>query len=294
MGTIDLNHLSIITTVAKTTSFTEAARILGLPKSSVSRAVASLEASLGVRLLQRTTRQVALTTAGHALIDRLGPRLQALTEAVEGLPELEDEPSGTLRLTTTADFATEILAEIIASFCRRYPRITVQMHLSFQLVDLVKEGYDAAFRFLGKRLRDSALVARKVGELAMQLFASPAYLAARGTPKVPDDLLVHDSVAITGLGPFSLDGETGVRLPLRPRIIAEDSFFLREMVRQGAGIGMLPTFFVKEGRPCWSKMAIVCMSCRDIAKFSFLYRLRHECKLRAVNNGRCSPDSGTL
>ncbi|MFT3769433.1 MAG: LysR family transcriptional regulator [Minicystis sp.] len=243
---MDLNHLSVFAAVAETTSFTEAAKSLGVPKSTVSRAVASLEASLGVRLLQRTTRHVALTTAGQSLIDRLGPRLKALTEAVEGLPELEDEPSGTLRLTSTGDFGAEILAEIITSFCRRYPRINVQMNLTTRVVDLAKEGYDAAFRLLVKRLKDSDLVARKVGELGMALFAAPAYLAARETPKVPDDLLAHDYVALTGSGPFSLEGVTRVHLPLRPRIIAEDGFFVREALRHGAGIGILPTFLAQQ------------------------------------------------
>ncbi|APR87273.1 Transcriptional regulator, LysR family protein [Minicystis rosea] len=243
---MDLNHLSTFAAVAETTSFTEAARTLGVPKSTVSRAVASLEASLGVRLLQRTTRHVALTTAGQALIDRLGPRLAALTEAVQGLPELEDEPSGVLKLSATSDFATEILAEIVAGFCRRYPRITVQMGLSTRLVDLAREGYDGAFRLLGQRVKDSTLIGRKVGDLNVQLFASPAYLAARGTPKVPDDLLTHDCVVISGTGRFSLEGVMQVRLPVRPRIIAEDGFFVREAVRHGAGIGILPTFIVQQ------------------------------------------------
>lgn len=243
---MDLNHLSVFAAVAETTSFTEAARRLGVPKSTVSRAVAALEASLGVRLLQRTTRNVALTTAGRALMDRVGPRLVALTEAVGGLPELEDEPSGTLRLTATADFAAEILAELVAGFCQRYPRITVQMHLSYRVVDLAKEGYDAAFRTLGKRPRDSTLVARKIGDIGLQLFASPAYLAARGAPKVPDDLLSHDCVAFSGSRPFSLEGATRIRVPLRPRITAEDAFFVREAVRHGAGIGILPTFLAQQ------------------------------------------------
>lgn len=125
MGTVDLNHLSVFAAVAEAASFTEAARRLGIPKSTVSRAVTTLEASLGVRVLERSTRHVALTSAGRALLDRLGPRLDALAEAMKGLPELADEPSGALRVTTTADFGTEILAGIIAGFCRRYPRVSV-------------------------------------------------------------------------------------------------------------------------------------------------------------------------
>ncbi|WP_437965986.1 LysR family transcriptional regulator [Sorangium sp. So ce260] len=241
---MDLNHLSVFAAVAESASFTAAARRLGVPKSTVSRGIASLEASLGVRLLQRTTRSVALTTAGQALVDRLGSRLRALTEAIEGLPELADEPSGSLRLTATADFGTEVLAEILAGFCRRYPRITVEMHLSTRPVDLVKEGYDAAFRFLGKKPRDSALIARKVGDLHMQFYASPAYLAARGTPRTLDDLAEHDGVALAGASPFARDEPSRARL--RVRLVADDGFFAREAVRHGVGIGFFPAFLVQQ------------------------------------------------
>ncbi|WP_437675944.1 LysR family transcriptional regulator [Sorangium sp. So ce131] len=246
MGTMDLNHLSVFAAVAETASFTAAARRLGVPKSTVSRAVASLEASLGVRLLQRTTRSVALTTAGQALVDRLGSRLRALTEALEGLPELADEPSGSLRLTATADFGTEVVAEILAGFCRRYPRITVEMHLATRPVDLVKEGYDAAFRFLGNKPRDSTLVARKVGELSLQFYASPAYLAARGTPRSVDDLSEHDCVAIAGTSPFARGGVSGAGARLHLRLVADDGFFVREAVRHGMGIGLLPAFLAQQ------------------------------------------------
>ncbi|WP_437810066.1 LysR substrate-binding domain-containing protein [Sorangium sp. So ce1078] len=243
---MDLNHLSVFAAVAESASFTAAARRLGVPKSTVSRGIASLEASLGVRLLQRTTRSVALTTAGQALVDRLGSRLRALTEAIEGLPELADEPSGSLRLTATADFGTEVLAEILAGFCRRYPRITVEMHLSTRPVDLVKEGYDAAFRFLGKKPRDSTLIARKVGDLHMQFYASPAYLAARGTPRTLDDLAEHDGVALAGTSPFARDEPSRARARLRVRLVADDGFFAREAVRHGVGIGLFPAFLVQQ------------------------------------------------
>lgn len=252
MGTLDLNHLSIFVMVAQTASFTDAARRLGMPKSTISRVVSSLEASLGVRLLQRTTRSVALTTAGQALFDRVGPRLKALSEAIDELPELSDEPSGSLRITATADFATEVLGEILAGFCRRYPRITLEMHLLQRPVDLVKEGYDAAFRFLARKPRDSTLVARKVGDVNLRFYASPAYLEARPAPRTPDDLLEHDCVAIAGTSPFALEEVSHVRARLRLRILADDGFFLREIVRHGMGIGLLPTFLahqdVRDGR----------------------------------------------
>jgi DNA-binding transcriptional LysR family regulator len=242
---MDLNHLSVFIAVAQAESFTEAARRLDVPKSTVSRAVAALEGSLRVRLFSRTTRSVALTTAGRALFDRVHPRLAALTEALHDLPELDDEPSGALRVTATADFGSEVLVEIIAGFTRRYPRVSVRMHLTTRSVDLVKEGFDAAFRFLSRRPRDSSLVARKLADLEVELFASPAYLAARGAPRTPDDLLAHEHVGLVGDGPISLLQASRVQVEVRPRLTADDGFFAREALRRGAGIGPLPVFLAQ-------------------------------------------------
>ncbi|EYF03194.1 LysR family transcriptional regulator [Chondromyces apiculatus] len=241
---MDLNHLSLFTAVAETASFTEAARRLGVPKSTVSRAIATLEADLGVRLLQRTTRAVALTTAGQAFLARVGPHLRSLTAAVGNVPELDEEPSGTLRLTATADFGTAVLAEILVGFCRRYPRVTLDMALTSRTVDLVKEGFDAAFRLLLAKPRDSGLIARKLVDLNMQYYAAPEYLLARGTPKTLDELGDHDSVSLTGGRP-SLPSER-VLAKTHTRLLADDGFFAREAVRQGMGIGLFPSFLAQQ------------------------------------------------
>ncbi len=241
MGTIDLNHLVVFAAVAETGSFTEAARRLGTPKSTVSRAVAALEAELGVRLLHRTTRNVTLTTAGRALFERTHARIQALSDAVADLPELEEEPAGALRVTAAVDFGAEVLAPIVAAFCRRYPRVTVDMHLSPRAVDLVKEGFDAAFRMARAPLPDSALISRRVGDVRLQLYAAPAYLAARGAPRRPEELADHDVVAQTGTTSIVLEEPTPVTVAVRPRITSDDMFYLRAALRHGAGIGALPT-----------------------------------------------------
>lgn len=120
---------------------------------------------MGVRLLHRTTRTVALSTAGQALCERIAARIGEFTQAVDSLPELEEEPSGTLRLTTTADFGTAVLAELIAGFSLRYPRVVVEMHLSTRMVDLVADGFDVAFR-IATTLKDSGLVYVSVAELS--------------------------------------------------------------------------------------------------------------------------------
>ncbi|MBJ6766078.1 LysR family transcriptional regulator [Myxococcaceae bacterium JPH2] len=248
---MDLNHLSVFVAVAETGSFTEAASRLDVTKSSVSRAITALEGALGVRLLHRTTRTVALSTAGRALYERMGPRLQAVQEALADVPELEAEPSGTLRVTATADFGTEVLAEVLMSFGRRYPRVRVEVVLTSRTVDLVKERFDVAFR-MADGLKDSRLVARRLGSLTLHLYAAPSYLAARGTPRRPSDFAAHDWVMLTSMRGVSLQDAWRVKLPENPRLVSDDMFFVREAIRRGAGLGALPTFLVdqdlREGR----------------------------------------------
>ena len=160
---MDLNLLTVFDAVARTASFSAAARELRLPKSSVSRAIARLEAELGVQLLFRTTRQVSLSAAGTAFHDRLAPLLRSLRAAVGELPEREEEPSGTLRVTAPVDLGVLFLAEMVTRYTARYPGVSVDLHLTGRVVDLVGEGFDVALRVAG-RLADSTLVARNLGK----------------------------------------------------------------------------------------------------------------------------------
>lgn len=238
---MDLNLLGLFVAVAETGSFSEAARKLGLPKSSVSRGVASLEASVGAQLLHRTTRHVSLSTAGAALYERAAPLLASLKEAVGTLPEREEAPSGELRLTAPHDMGATFLPEVIARFTTRYPSVRVDCRLTNRNVDLVAEGFDLALRASGARLADSSLVGRRLGAIDVQLFASPTYLARRGTPRAPEDLAQHDFVAFRGL-----EFLRGLGLSEKnARVLGDDMLFLRETVKAGAGIGMLPAFLAQ-------------------------------------------------
>src|SRR5262249_18315053 len=154
---------------------------------------------LGVSLFHRTTRRVSTSDAGVALFDRVAPSLQALEASLADVPERDAEPSGTLRITSTVDLGAIVLADAIARFSQRYPRVRVEVLLTTAVLDFVRDGIDLALRFSAKRLRDSTLVARKVGTLAMCLYASPSYLARNGTPRVPADLEAHDWIAFRGV-----------------------------------------------------------------------------------------------
>ncbi|MDC0723120.1 LysR family transcriptional regulator [Nannocystis bainbridge] len=246
MTTVDLDRLARFVAVVDTASFSAAARRLGLPKSSVSRGVLGLEQAMGVQLLHRTTRRVAVTTAGAALYERTAPLIAALQRSLAELPEREEQPSGRLRITATVDFGAAVLADIVTRFVARYPNVEVDMRLANNLVDMVAEGIDVAFRIARRPLGDASFTARKLGTIAVQLHASPAYLARRGTPRSPRELAGHTWVAYRGGPRLRLDGP-GDPAVLKPvgRIVCDDMSFARQALRAGAGLGILPDFYAE-------------------------------------------------
>src|SRR5512143_1872669 len=238
---MDLNLLSVFEAVARTSSFSSAARELGVPKSSASRGIARLEEELAVQLLFRTTRHVSLTAAGSALYDRLTPLLRSLKAALGELPEREEMPSGRLRVTAPVDLGVLFLAEVVTRYTARYPAVSVDLSLTGRVVDLVAEGFDVALR-VGARLQDSSLVARRAAPIVVRLYASPLYLARRGTPRTEEDLEAHDWIQFRG-GPQHLRVSGPPRKGGRPpRMVCDDVLFVRDAVRAGAGVGLLPTF----------------------------------------------------
>jgi len=239
---VDLNRVAVFLRVVELQSFTAAAEALGLPKSSVSRSVARLEEELGVQLLQRTTRAVQLTDAGRLYFEESSRALSALEEARERLSQLDSRPQGAVRVTAPVDLGALVLAALATRFVRRTPGITLEFLLTGRIVNLVEEGVDLAVR--AGPLRDSSLIARRVNGLEAWLFASPAYLDARGTPSALTDLASHDCVLFRpkrGQGEWTLIGPAGqTRLTVRGPVAADDFTFLREAVLAGAGIGLLP------------------------------------------------------
>jgi len=243
---IDLNLIRAFVAVYESGNFSGAAARLGVPRSSVSRAVAALEEALGLVLFHRTTRHVKVTEEGKLLFDRSAPSLQALEAALTDLPESHETPSGTLRLTTTVDLGSAVLAEVVARYSARYPNVRVEVQLSSSLVDLVREGFDAALRISSGKLRSSNLIAKKLGSLRIGLYAAPSYLARRGSPRTQVELQEHDWVGFQG-GPGGnlLTANSNFSMKERARIVCDDMFFMREVVKSGAGIGAMP-FFVAD------------------------------------------------
>lgn len=230
---IDLNHLRAFALVHQTSSFSAAADRLGVPRSTVSRAVSALEQASGVLLFHRTTRRVAATAAGLMLYERITPALASLDQTLADLPEGVAAPSGTLRVTTTPDLGTALLAHAVARYTARYPDVRVAVSLGGAVVDLVKERFDLALRFAQGPLRGASLITTRLGPVRFHLYAAPSYLARRGVPRSEAELAEHDVVALP---------RGGAPGGAKPRILCDDKLFAREVLREGGGIGVLPPY----------------------------------------------------
>ena len=244
---IDLNLVSVFSRVVELGSFTAAARALGLPKSSVSRAVTRLEESLGVRLLQRTTRKLGLTQAGsHYLSEVRGP-LQRLVEASSDVAELTREPRGLVRLTMPPEVGETEMSEILMAFVRKYPRVQLDLIVTSRRVNLVEEGVDLALR--SGTLADSTLVARKVAVSELGLYAAPAYLRARGRPRRLTDLAAHDCIVYRSQGelmPWRLMGPRGIeQVSVSGPITADDLGTVKSLTLAGLGVSLFPDILVR-------------------------------------------------
>lgn len=239
---MDLNHVAVFAKVVELGSFTAAAAQLGLPKSSVSRTITRLEDELGVRLLQRTTRKLNLTEAGLAYFERARVALTGLEEAAAAATNMSSEPRGTVRLTTAGDGSVFNLGERVSRFVRKYPLVHVDISFTSRFVDLVAEGFDLAIR--AGKLRDSSLVARKIGSDSLGIFAAPSYVRRRGKPKVLKDLAEHDCVlfrGIQGKSDWTLVGPRGEEsVTVRGPVNADELVFVQQAVSAGIGIGLLP------------------------------------------------------
>jgi DNA-binding transcriptional LysR family regulator len=244
----DLNRLALFVRVVETSSFTAAARSLGLPTSSVSRGITRLEEELGVTLLHRSTRNVSLTDAGRAYFDRVREALSGVEKATSDVQEMGQEPHGIVRLTAAPMFAAFFLADALARFVERYPKIRLELVLTSAHVDLVEGGIDIAVRLA--KLEDSSLVARMLVASELRCFAAPSYLRRRSTPKSLCDLASHDCLLYrpeAGKNTWRLTGPNGEEtVEVTGAIGADDLAFVHRATLAGSGIALLPLILVTE------------------------------------------------
>lgn len=245
---MELDGIDVFVKVVQAGSFSGAARLLGLPNTTVSAKVARLEKRLGVQLIRRTTRKLHVTAAGRAYYERCAPALEAIENAEAEMTLAAPEPSGRLSLTCPGDVAHGLLPPIVDRFVERYPRARVEIVVANRVVDLLAEGIDLAIR--AAPLADSTLVARKFMPFTGGLWASAAYLKRRGVPRSLADLAEHDGLVFARLSK---------KVAFRTRITADDLETLRVFALQGRGIATLTDYLAREARlepvlPGWSWM----------------------------------------
>jgi DNA-binding transcriptional LysR family regulator len=239
-----LAGMAVFARVIEAESFTAAARQLGMSKSAVSKTVAALEDRLGARLLNRTTRRLALTEVGRAFYERCARVLAEAEEAELAVARLQAAPRGTLRVNAPVSFGTLHLGPALADFMLRHPELKVDIEFADRFVDLIEEGYDVAVRIA--QLADSSLIARRIADNRMAICASPEYWLRRGRPTEPHELARHACITYTyhrTPNEWSFAGPEGhftVRVdgPLR----TNNGEVTLAALRAGVGVGALPRF----------------------------------------------------
>ena len=240
-----LTEMEAFATVVDQGGFTDAAKKMGISKSAVSKHVSSLEARLGARLLNRTTRRVSPTEIGLAYYDRARRVLNDAGEADALVTSMQSAPSGLLRISVATDFGVNHLSPVIGDFLQEFPEITVNMVLNNRYVELISEGFDMAIR-IGE-LEDSSLRARKLCETTRRMIASPSYFQKYGRPMKIDDLnehkLLHYSNQSSG-NVWKLTAPSGEKRQVRTAgwLTVNDGQSLLNAAISGLGIAYLPSF----------------------------------------------------
>jgi DNA-binding transcriptional LysR family regulator len=239
-----LEGLAAFITVAKHLSFTRAAEELRMSRATVSAQVQALEAKLGVRLMQRSTRAVVLTEAGSAYFQSLVGIIPQVREAERAALSYQEEVVGRLKMTVPPEFAQIHMAPIIAEFLKRNPSVSIDITFSHRAVNLIDEGYDLAIR--GTIAIEPNLITRHIGDSPLIICAAPEYLEKHGAPTEPIDLANHACLHFSGLRWGNVwilkrDGQT-LRIPIVPRYLANDGITLRDVAVAGAGLTLLPMF----------------------------------------------------
>ena len=244
-----LRAIEVFVAVADLGSFAAAADHLGISRNMASRHVADLEAHLGARLLNRTTRSVSLSSIGASYLHTARDVLVQLEEAdrAAGLQRLA--PHGRLALSAPMSFGVRHVAPHLHTFTRANPEVTVELSLNDRLVDLVEEGFDVAIRIA--RLADSSLISRRIADVSLVCVASPGYLAENGTPALPEDLARHRTIGYSldsDPGQWRLESSAGQARTVRveQHVVANNGDAIEAMAVSGAGLALQPDFICHE------------------------------------------------
>ena len=241
-----LYQMRVFIRVVETGSFSAVARELGTIQPTISKQLTALEEHLGVRLLNRTTRQLSTTEAGRKYYERCRHILDEITDLEGSLTELQNSPTGVLRVNAPVAFGQLYMLPLVFRFRRLYPGLAIDLTLNDRYVDLVQEGIDVAIRF--GELSDSEVVARSVGRVMRVCVASPSYLRARGVPQSPNDLLSHNCITYNYLftNEWQFGGSQGpTTLRVAGDFRANSALTIRTAALEGIGIANMPSVFVQ-------------------------------------------------
>ncbi|MEH2567198.1 LysR family transcriptional regulator [Bradyrhizobium sp. AZCC 2289] len=242
---VDLNDIAVFVRVAQFESFSRAAHALGMPVSTVSRKVSALEAELGVTLLQRTTRKLALTSQGRDYFNQCSEPLNLLFDAERVLTQTQKKPEGSLKISVPVALGQGPFLEFISDFMKNYPRIKIDLFITNVFLDLIAENVDVGIRF--GELKDSTLIAKKLGNQVRYVVASSEYLKDRKPPIKPEDLKLHQCVLLNGKNGEAewelLNGRKRARIRVSGPISSRDFQSVGTFVDRGHGVGFLPSTY---------------------------------------------------
>lgn len=240
--------MTVFTRVAKSGSFTSAAHESGISRAMVTKHIMHLESSLGVRLLNRTTRHLSLTEVGRAYLERCLTILAEIEETEASVTQLHSEPKGTLRISAPPYFGSKHLIPAIVEYNRSFPDVHFDVVLHSGIIDLIEEGIDLAIRL--DHLDDSSLVSRNLAVSQLILCASPDYLQKQGIPRYPEDLQRHNCLINTSLPPRDiwkfLDGKVQKSLRVNGSMRANIAAAVRSAAIHGMGLAVLPSYMIGE------------------------------------------------
>lgn len=252
----DLNDLVLFARVVEHHGFSAASRELGVPKSRLSRRIALLEERMGVRLLQRSSRRLAVTAVGQLFYERCQAVISAGESASEVVQQAIGQPSGTLRLSCPITLAQFWLTPLLPTFMKQHPMVNISLFATNRRIDPIEEGIDVALRVRRPPFDDSSIVARRLGQTTDVLVASPDLLAAQAHPARPSDLANWATLALATSGDrFTwtlVRGSETTEARISPRFVSDDMYALRRAALDGVGIALLPQLIcdeeLKQGR----------------------------------------------
>jgi DNA-binding transcriptional LysR family regulator len=281
MTRTNVNDLLAFLAVARERSFTRAAAQLGVSQSALSHTVRGLEERLGLRLLTRTTRSVAPTEAGERLLRNVGPRFAEIDAELSALTALRETPAGTIRITTGEHAAQTVLWPAVAKLLPRYPDIKVELVVDYGLTDIVAERYDAGVR-LGEQVARDMIAVRIGPEMRMAVVGAPAYFAARGKPKLPQDLTEHNCINLrlpTYGGIYAWEFEKrgrAMKVRVDGQLVFNTSLLRMNAVLAGLGLAYIPDDLVKREIADGRLIRVLADWCAPFAGYHLYYPSRRQ------------------